>query len=114
MSYVRICHILPEVSYVWICHILPEVSHVHAGWQEIIIVMLDFVVRLAVKAPPAFLTTWWAPQQIEQRGFFFELPLHYIHWEYSYRKQTEKIKAEYFLISREGHIFYSMGLTAPS
>jgi hypothetical protein len=32
------------------CHILPEVSHVHAGEQEIIILMSDFVDKIAMMA----------------------------------------------------------------
>jgi hypothetical protein len=36
------------------CHVLPEVSYVHAGQQEIIIKISDFVARTAVMTLPAF------------------------------------------------------------
>jgi hypothetical protein len=87
------------------CHILPEVSHVHAGQQEIIILMSDFVARIAVMALLAFPATSGNCDKENKGAMSSELPLHYIHGDNRYRRQTEETKVEYFPISQEWHVF---------
>jgi hypothetical protein len=84
--------------------VLPEMLPVHTIQQYIFILMSDLVTRLAVMAHLQ------SPQPEENHknikgAMSSELPLCYIHGDNRDRRQAEEIKAEYFLISQEWHIF---------
>jgi hypothetical protein len=74
------------------CHVLPEVSHVHAGQQKIIILMSDFVTRIAVMDLPALPAPEKNRHKENKGAMFSALPFHYIHGDNRYRRQTGEIK----------------------
>jgi hypothetical protein len=81
----------------------------HAGQQEIIILMSDFVARIEVMALPASLPPEENSHKENEGAMFSELLLHYIHGDNRDRRQTEETKAEYFPISWEWHVFTVWG-----